>query len=68
MVALSFSQDPFCTRNIGLIRIVTTGARKFFADVGVAGAQLRRLEDAWSKAVRLHITQWPRPYAKEGLW
>ena len=53
---------------IGFIPVVTTGARKFFADAGVAGAELRRLEDAWLKAVQLHVTLWSRPYAKEGLW
>ena len=42
--------------NFGFIPVATTGARKFFADAGVAGAELRRLEDAWSKAVQLHIT------------
>jgi hypothetical protein len=53
---------------IGFIPVVTIGARKFFADAGVAGAELRRLEDAWTRAVQLHVTLWSRPYAKEGLW
>jgi hypothetical protein len=43
-------------------------ARKFFTDAGITGAELRKLEDAWAKAVQLHVTLWSRPYAKEGLW
>ncbi|HWY53173.1 MAG TPA: alpha/beta fold hydrolase [Terriglobales bacterium] len=53
---------------IGFIPVVTIGARKFFADAGIAGSELRRLEDAWTRAVQLHITLWSRPYAKDGLW
>lgn len=53
---------------IGFIPVVTIGTRKFFSEAGIAGAELRRLEDAWTKAVQLHITLWSRPYAKEGLW
>jgi hypothetical protein len=48
--------------------VVATTTRKFFVDDGVRGEQLRKLEDAWSKAVQLHITLWSRPYVKEGLW
>jgi hypothetical protein len=53
---------------IGFIPVVTIGARKFFSDAGIAGAELQRLEDAWTKAVQLHVTLWARPYAREGLW
>src|ERR1700730_9303150 len=53
---------------IGFIPVVTLGARKFFADAGVAGAELQKLEDAWTKAGQLHATLWARPYAKDGLW
>jgi len=48
--------------------IVATATRKFFVDGGVRGEELQKLEDAWSKAVQLHITLWSRPYVKEGLW
>ena len=48
--------------------VVAAGARKFFIDGGVSGAEFQMLEDAWAKAVQLHITLWSRPYAKEGLW
>jgi hypothetical protein len=50
----------------GTVVAITT--RKFFADAGVRRDELQKLEDAWSKAVQLHITLWSRPYAKEGLW
>lgn len=53
---------------IGFIPVVTIGARKFFVEAGVTGEDLQKLEDAWTKAVQLHITLWARPYAKEGLW
>ena len=53
---------------IGFVPVVTIGARKFFADAGIEGSELRRLEDAWARAVQLHITLWSRPYAKDGLW
>ena len=47
---------------------VALTARKFFVEAGVTESELQKLEDAWSKAVQLHITLWARPYAKEGLW
>ena len=53
---------------IAFIPVVTIGGRKFFADAGITGTELRRLEDAWTRAVQLHITLWSRPYAKDGLW
>ncbi|HEY2017523.1 MAG TPA: protoglobin domain-containing protein [Bryobacteraceae bacterium] len=48
--------------------VVGITSRKFFEDAGVRGHELQRLEDAWAKAVQLHITLWARPYTKEGLW
>jgi hypothetical protein len=48
--------------------VIATTARKFFIDSHVQGEELQKLEDAWSKAVQLHITLWSRPYTKEGLW
>lgn len=53
---------------LAFIPQVTIGARKFFVEGGVAGEELQQLEDAWTKAVQLHVTLWTRPYAKEGLW
>jgi hypothetical protein len=47
---------------------VAVTARKFFVEAGVAGEELRRLEDAWLKTVLLHVTLWSRPYSKDGLW
>jgi protoglobin len=48
--------------------VITTTSRRFFIDAGVKDEELQKLEDAWSKAVQLHITLWARPYAKHGLW
>jgi pimeloyl-ACP methyl ester carboxylesterase len=53
---------------VSFIPVVTIGARKFFVNAGVAGEELQKLQDAWTKAVQLHVTLWTRPYAKEGLW
>jgi len=48
--------------------VVGISTRRFFVDATVRGDELRKLEDAWSKAVQLHIALWSRPYAKDGLW
>jgi hypothetical protein len=53
---------------MGFIPVVTIGTRKFFVNAGVTGEELQRLEDAWTKAVQLHVTLWVRPYTKDGLW
>jgi hypothetical protein len=53
---------------VGFIPIVTISTRKFFVDSRVAGEELRKLEDAWTRTVQLHVTLWTRPYAKDGLW
>jgi hypothetical protein len=41
---------------------------KFFAGAVQNQAELKKLEEAWTKAVLLHITLWSRPYASQGLW
>jgi hypothetical protein len=48
--------------------VVAMTTRKFFVAGGVRNEELQRLQDAWSKAVQLHITLWSRPYTREGLW
>lgn len=53
---------------LGFVPVVTRASRRFFTGAGVTGAELTKLEDAWTKAVQLHVTLWSRPYAKEGLW
>jgi Protoglobin len=42
--------------------------RGFFSDAIEDEAELRRLEDAWGKAVILHITLWSRAYVAGELW
>lgn len=42
--------------------------RQFFAEAIEDEAELKRLEDAWMRAVLLHITLWSRPYVTDNLW
>ena len=51
---------------LGFVPVVTISTRKFFD--GVPLEERRRLEDAWMKAVQLHVTLWARAYANDGLW
>jgi protoglobin len=51
---------------LAFVPVVTMSTRKFFADV--PAADRHRLEDAWTKAVQLHVTLWSRAYSKEELW
>jgi len=53
---------------IGFVPVVATTTRAFFVESGVAGEELQRLEDAWLRAVQLHVALWARAYAKDGLW
>jgi Protoglobin len=48
--------------------VIALTAGKFFLEQGVAGEELRQLQDSWAKAVVLHVSLWSRPYAKDGLW
>src|SRR5438270_2805674 len=51
---------------LGFVPVVVMSTRKFF--VAVPDAERQKLEDAWTKAVQLHVTLWSRPYVKEDLW
>jgi len=42
--------------------------RNFFTDTIQDEAELERLQDAWTKAVVLHITLWSRAYMADDLW
>jgi len=48
--------------------VAAVTAHQYFVEAGVGGDELQRLQDAWLKAVLLHVTLWSRPYSKEGLW
>jgi hypothetical protein len=48
--------------------VVTLGVRPFFTRHGISEHELQQLEDAWSKAVQLHLVLWSRAYVKEGWW
>lgn len=53
---------------LGFVAVVTTTTRTFLKDSGVIGHDLQKLEDAWTKAVQLHVTLRSRPYAKDRVW
>ena len=53
---------------IAFVPVITSSTRRFFLEAGVAGEELERLSEAWSKAVQLHVALWSRPYTKDGLW
>jgi Protoglobin len=53
---------------IAFTSIVAITARQFFVEYDVTGGELQRLQDAWTKAVILHVSLWSRPYAENGLW
>ena len=52
----------------GFGAVIALTTRKFFTEEGLRGEELYRLQDAWTKAVILHVTLWSRPYTKDGLW
>jgi pimeloyl-ACP methyl ester carboxylesterase len=53
---------------VAFATVVTTSTRRFFVEGGISGEELQKLQDAWARAVQLHITLWSRPYVKDGLW
>jgi hypothetical protein len=52
---------------IGFVPIVLPIA-SFFKDAIQNESELRRLENAWTKAVLLHVALWSRAYVDERLW
>jgi Protoglobin len=52
---------------LGFVPVVLP-IREFFAEALNDDAELNRLEEAWTKAVLLHITLWSQPYVREDLW
>jgi hypothetical protein len=42
--------------------------REFFKDAIQDEAELNKLQEAWTKAVLLHVTLWSRAYVAEDLW
>ena len=52
---------------LGFVPVILPIGR-FFAETIPDQVELKRLEDAWTKAVILHVTLWTRPYASVGLW
>ena len=52
---------------VGLVPVVLPIDEFFRKDVGDE-LELVKLQEAWTKAVLLHVTLWSRAYAVEGLW
>jgi hypothetical protein len=52
---------------LGFVPVVLP-MRRFFVDCIQGEAELKRLEDAWTKAVLVHVTLWSRAYMAEDLW
>lgn len=47
---------------------VVTEIRQFLKTAISDTTELDAVEQAWRKAVHLHVTLWSRPYTREGLW
>jgi hypothetical protein len=47
---------------------VVTDVRRFLEAAIDDPAELTAVEQAWTKALHLHVTLWSRPYTHEGLW
>ena len=52
---------------LGFIPVVLP-IRGFFKDAIQDEAELNKLQEAWTKAVLLHVTLWSRAYVAEDLW
>jgi hypothetical protein len=52
---------------LGFVPVVLP-IRKFFEDDIQSEAEVKKLEDAWTKSVLLHITLWSRAYTLKDLW
>jgi hypothetical protein len=52
---------------LGFVPVVLP-VRGFFVDAIQDEGELKRLEQAWSKAVVLHVTLWSRAYVGNALW
>ncbi len=52
---------------MGFIPVVLPVAGFFAGEIGDE-SELARLQQAWTKAVLLHITLWSRAYVGEALW
>jgi Protoglobin len=52
---------------LGFIPVVLP-IREFFKDAIQDEAELNKIQEAWTKAVLLHVTLWSRAYVAEDLW
>ncbi len=52
---------------LGFVPVVAD-VRRFLEAAITDPAEVAAVEQAWTKAVHLHIALWSRPYTREGLW
>jgi pimeloyl-ACP methyl ester carboxylesterase len=53
---------------IAFSAVVTTTVRDFLDDGTHAPYEVRRMQDAWTKAVMLQVSLWAERYTREGYW
>jgi len=53
---------------VAFTAVVTTNIRGFVADTSPAPKEVTRFQEAWSRAVMLHLALWTGAYTKDGLW
>jgi hypothetical protein len=52
---------------LGFVPVVLP-IREFFDGFVQDETELKDMQEAWTKAVLLHVTLWSRPYSSQGLW
>jgi hypothetical protein len=53
---------------VAFTAVVNTSVREFLKDTKRSSEEVTKMQDAWSKAMLLHLALWTRAYAQEGLW
>jgi hypothetical protein len=53
---------------IAFSAVVSTTIRPILEESGYNSAEIQEVQDAWTKAVLLHLTLWTRPYLAACLW
>lgn len=53
---------------IAFVYPITATMRDFLAKKGHSSAQVEAMQQAWFKAVTLHVALWSRPYVRDDRW
>ncbi len=53
---------------VAFTAVVLTSIRQFVSHKEIAPEDITRFQDAWTRAVMLHVTLWTRAYTRDGLW